>query len=215
MFSIIDRNGKKEMFRFFQAVNKPTAIAILEDEIEALSSYSFHNKDVGKLDLIYLPDTITEIPPHAFQGCPARSIRMSRNVKTIYENAFSDMPNLWMLRVPEGCNLGIKRYDGVWVNGESVFANSPKHAAKWKPWIDMVVEDGVATILWEGEPNDVLLTSTDVKTWEVVKTDRPELYQYKVDGTKRFFKVGTPNTNPTARTKGQAYLSKSGIVQIK
>lgn len=215
MFKIIDRNGKKELFEFVQYVNKPTSVVILDDSIDLLSSYAFNNKYVGKVDLIYITDKITEIPAHCFERCPARAIRMSPNVKVIRERAFSYMPNLWMLRIPEGCNCGIKRYDGIWVNQESLFENSPKHATKWRPWIDTVVEDGIATILWEGEPNDVLLTSTDVKTWEVVKTDRPELYQYKVDGTKRFFKVGTPNTNPTARTKGQAYLGKSGVVQIK
>lgn len=214
MFDIIDRNGKKELFRWFQAVNKPMKVVVIPDEVEALCNYTFSNHSVGQVDLIWMPDTITEIPMYCFYKCTARAIRMSRNVKTIGEYAFANMPNLWMLKVPEGCNLGIKRYDGTWMNQNTVFYNSPKHAPKWSPWIDFGTEYDTATVLWEGDEGNVLLKSLDLKNWEVVDEGKG-VYQYPLDGVKRCFKVGAKNVNPTQRTKDQTYVSRTKTIVIK
>ena len=78
MFDIIERNGKKELFRWFQAVNKPMKVVVIPDDVEAMCNYTFNNRSVGQVDLIWMPDTITEIPMYCFYKCTARAIRMSR-----------------------------------------------------------------------------------------------------------------------------------------
>jgi len=215
MFDIIDRNGKKELFRWFQAVNKPMKVSVIPEEVQTLSGYAYNNQSVGQVDLIWMPDSIDEIPMYAFRNCTARAIRMSPNIKVIRERAFAKMPNLLYLYIPEGCKLGIKRYDGVWINQESVFEDSPKYQSKFQTWIDSGIEYDLVTVLWQSDdPTAVLLQSYDLKEWKVVPEGGKGVYQYPVDGVRRVFKVGVPNTKQTARAQG-AYTGKSRSIVIK
>ena len=201
MFDIINKEGKRVLFRFLN-VKKERSV-IIPTDIDELSEYAFSNKDALDVEAIYIPDHITKIPAHCFQKNKATYIRISPNVKHIGDGAFYNCPNLWKATVPPDCKLGTKRWDGTWANSASVFENCPKHATRFSPWIYGIREKGFVTIMFEANTDAVLQCKSTNKDWIDLPFYRPNLFVADDSGEKKFYRVVEPNTNPTPRIPGK------------
>lgn len=211
MFSKVIRAGKTELFRFLNTKNEKAVI--VPPEIEQLSGYTFSNKDAKGVELVYLHDGITEIPDHCFEGSTVRAVRLSPKTTRIGDAAFRNCANLSYIRVPEGCGLGTKTWNGSWAGSATVFENCPKIRQKWTPWIQSVKEaDGRFIILWEG---GLLQHSTDKgKTWTHVLNDESG---YCVAIPKKdpvLYRVAIKNETPTYRLPGE-WRPVTGMIQVK
>ena len=208
------RDGRKvkSLFRVIRSVNpenEPQHL-ILPDDIEMLEPMSL--ADLYNIKIIYIHDKITEIPPRCFQRSSMSFVRMSPNVQHIYDYAFWNCKNFIKTTIPEGCKLGVKSYTGDYVYAETIFDGCPKYAKNSNSaWIDSTIFKGEATIMYEG---GLLQMSKDLKNWEIIP-DVNGLYQYKLDGDVRTFRVVVPNEHPTPRTKDNPYLVKSRIISLK
>ena len=210
MFSKIIRAGKTELFRFLNTKNEKSVI--VPPEIEQLSNMTFSNKDAKGVELVYLHDGITEIPDHCFEGSTVRAVRLSPKTTRIGDAAFKNCANLSYIRVPEGCGLGTKTWNGSWAGSATVFENCPKMRQKWTPWIQYVKEaDGRFVILWEG---GFLQRSTDRQNCTNVTEDESG---YCVAIPKKdpvYYRVAIKNETPTYRLPGE-WRPVTGMIQVK
>lgn len=191
------KNGT-ELFRFIQNKNKPERVVIIPDTIKTLSGYAFSNPDARGVKMVYLPDTITEIPPRCFWGSTVSFVRTSPKLRMIYEYAFERCDNLQKIYVPPECKLGIKRYDGTYINGDTVFRNCSS-LRKFSPWVEYHDDGEQITILWQGAD-------------ELQETDNPKDFKsYKTVSDKGYYILKRPSVpmyyrimeriTPTARCK--------------
>lgn len=211
MFDIINKEGKRILYRFLN-VKKERSV-IIPTDIDELSEYAFSNKDALDVEAIYIPDHITKIPAYCFQKNKATYIRISPNVTHIGDGAFYNCPNLWKATVPPDCKLGSKRWDGVYVNGESVFENSPKHAKSFAPWIYGVREQGYVTIMFESTEGSILQYSRDKQNWTDLPFYRPNLFVADDSGDQIYYRVVAPNTMPTKRNPSK-WVAKTRIILL-
>ncbi len=106
---------------------------------------------VGKTDKSFtVPDGVTAIYPHAFDGCAALSIlQISDTVKEIGYNAFADCKNLTSVHVPKSLlAIGLYAFDGC-VNLENIYITD------LTAWCDI---NGLGSLMKDGD---------DVKTKKI------------------------------------------------
>lgn len=215
-FSLIDRETRdgRKVKSLFKVIGiypeKDPKTLILPEEVEMLEPLAFNG--LYHVRLVYLHNKITEIPNRCFQRSSVVYVRMSENVQQIYDYAFWNCKEFISTRIPEGCKLGVKSYTGDYVYSDTIFDGCPKHCQTWRPWIDYDIHNGQGTIMWEG---GLLQMSQDLKNWEIVVDKDIGLYQYKLDGLVRTFRVVVPNEHPTERTKDSKYLVRSRIISLK
>ena len=195
-----------ELFRFIQNKNNPERVIIIPDTIKTLSGYAFSNPDARGVKMVYIPDTITEIPPRCFWGSTVIYVRMSINVKQIFESAFERCDNLQQIYVPEECKLGIKRYDGTYLNSDTVFRNCSA-LRRFQPWLEYHVNGDKLTLLWQvGAVNGELQEADDRKG------------EFKTVSDKGYYITEKPKTAPKyyrviERIKEQKTRVKNGELQ--
>ena len=212
MFSITE----KKLVRYIREKDKGNTGVIIPADINELMGIAFRNKDAKGVKFVWIPDHITEIPDHCFEGSDVEFVRISPQTKRIGDCAFKDCKNLVSVKVPEGCGLGTKRSAGGWANSETVFENCPKLRAKFQPYIYTAPTEyslnrdlPIATaIFFEG---GFLTYSQDKWKWnnEFI-SDKG----YFLPSKAGFYKVIDFNEKPTPRNPGQ-YKAVTRIVEVK
>jgi hypothetical protein len=212
MFSLLNNNT---LYRFLN-LNKDVQGVVVGKPITAISPFAFSRDKADGIRVVWLNDEITEIPDYCFDGLDSLEfIRISPATKRIGDNAFRNCTKLLSVRVPDGCLLGTKRYDGTAANSDTVFQNCPKLRKKFSPWIECVESEwhkdipGGLAIFYEGG----FLTSTANKnSWPNNFLGDTGLLISPVIGN--YYRVMDINTMPTKRFPDK-YVAKTRIIQVK
>ena len=205
-----------ELFRFIQNKNNPERVVIIPDTIKTLNPIAFSNKDATGVKMVYLPDSITEIPARCFQGSTVLYVRTSPKLKQIYDYAFDRCHNLTHIYVPDDCKLGTRRFDGSYLNGETVFSNCPS-LRRYTPWIQYHATDKELFILWQcanGELHES--TERDPATFKPIEDKNLVSKGYYVIPRPKvtmYYRV-IERIKPTSRIK-DGIMPRTGIMVVK
>lgn len=209
MFSIINKN---KLYRYM----RPTGIdgVVVMKPINELIPRAFSDSNAKGVRFVWLNDDILEIPDYCFYNADVEYVRISPKTKRIGDCAFKNCKNLVSVKVPEGCLVGTKRWDGTVANTETVFDGCPKLRTKWAPWIDCVksewsndVPAGMA-IFFEG---GFLTSTTDKNKWAnqfICDTG------FLISPEKGFYRVIDINPLITKRNPS-GYIAKTRIIEVK
>lgn len=205
------KNGT-ELFRFIQNKVKPERVVIIPDTIKTLSGYAFSNPDARGVKMVYLPDSITEIPPRCFWGSTVSFVRTSPKLRMIYEYAFERCDNLQQIYLPEECKLGIKRYDGTYINGDTVFRNCSA-LRRFSPWLEYHISDDKLTLLWQvGAVNGELQEADDKKGEFKTVSDKGYYITEKPKTAPKYYKV-IERVEPKPRVKN-GEMQRTRILEV-
>lgn len=208
MFSIINT----QLYRYLNVVKVQGVI--IPDSVKSLSPYSFSNKDAKGARFVWIPDHITEIPDHSFEGSDVEYVRISPNTKRIGDAAFKNCRNLQSIKIPDGCGLGTKTYNGNWCGGATVFENCPKLRKTFVPWVDLMVAEYAnkrysTVIMFEG---GFLVKSADKVKWsDDFVTDKG--WHLPEPDKHYYYRVMDINPKPSARFPGK-YIVKSRVIYV-
>ena len=210
MFSIINNN---QLYRYLN-VAKVQGV-IIPDSVKSLSPYSFRNKDARGVRFVWIPDHITEIPDHCFEGSDVEFVRISPQTKRIGDCAFRNCKNLVSVKVPKDCGLGTKRSGGGWANSETVFEGCPKIRTGFQPWIDTMLCEYVekrycTAIMFEG---GFLAKSANRTNFSDDFVSDKGFYLVQDTATHFYYRVMDLNPKPTPRAPGK-YIVRSRMIYV-
>jgi len=197
-------------------VKKDIQGVVVAKPITALYPHAFSRERAEGIRVVWLNDSITEIPEYCFAGLDSLEfVRISPATKRIGDCAFKNCKNLLSVKVPDGCLLGTKKSDGGVANSETVFEGCTKLRKKFAPWIECVrsewhkdIPAGLA-IYYEGG----FLTSTaDKNSWPNNYLGDTGLLISPLIGS--YYRVMDINTMPTPRFPDK-YIAKTRIIQVK